>query len=67
MIPNLKSIKFIPNNIKINITNELCKDIKFVGYRQISNDYRITVIEFSSKQRIWFLKHEILSDRRLVF
>jgi len=59
MTTSLKNIKFIPKNVKTRIVDELYKQITLVGYKKVSINHQIRVIELSSKQRIWFLKHEI--------
>nr|ARW69903.1 cytochrome b6-f complex subunit PetP [Polysiphonia teges] len=60
MLKNLKSMKLIPQIIRILIANELYRETKLIGYRKVSKYYKIRVVEFSSKKRMWFFKHEIL-------
>ena len=62
MLTNLRSIKFIPNSIKKLMINEIHHQIKFTGYRNVSQYYKLRVVEFSNKKRMWFLEYEILSD-----
>lgn len=52
-------INNLPRKIKIKIIDYLSKNILLVGYKKISEQYRIPIIELSNKQRIWVLKHEI--------
>nr|YP_009398076.1 cytochrome b6-f complex subunit PetP [Gredgaria maugeana]ARW67262.1 cytochrome b6-f complex subunit PetP [Gredgaria maugeana] len=56
----LVKIKFIPNNIKKRISEKLYKNLKFVGYKKISKDHTIPIIQFLNKKRIWILMKEIL-------
>nr|YP_010851250.1 cytochrome b6-f complex subunit PetP [Aphanocladia delicatula]WGH14260.1 cytochrome b6-f complex subunit PetP [Aphanocladia delicatula] len=56
----LVKIKFIPNNIKKKISEKLYKSLKFVGYKKISKDHIVPIIQFSNKKRIWILIKEIV-------
>nr|WGH13074.1 cytochrome b6-f complex subunit PetP [Echinothamnion sp.] len=56
----LVKIKFIPNNIKKKINEKLYKNLKLVGYKKISQDHTIPIIQFSNKRRIWLLNRELL-------
>ena len=62
MLTNLRSIKFIPNSVKKLVINEINHQIKLTGHRNVSQHYKLQVIEFTNKKRMWFLEYEILSD-----
>nr|ARW63756.1 cytochrome b6-f complex subunit PetP [Chondria sp. (in: red algae)] len=53
------TINNIPSKIKERIIKHFFKKISLVGYKKISTQCKIPVIEFSNKTRIWVLKHEI--------
>nr|YP_009392083.1 cytochrome b6-f complex subunit PetP [Periphykon beckeri]ARW60431.1 cytochrome b6-f complex subunit PetP [Periphykon beckeri] len=55
----LIKINFIPNSIKKKINEYLQKKLKFVGYKQISTNQMIPILEFPNKQRIWIIKKEV--------
>nr|YP_010850458.1 cytochrome b6-f complex subunit PetP [Lophurella caespitosa]WGH13271.1 cytochrome b6-f complex subunit PetP [Lophurella caespitosa] len=56
----LVKIKFIPNNIKKKFNEKPYKNLKLVGYKEISRNDIMPIIQFSNKKRIWLLKEEIL-------
>ena len=54
------NIKFIPKNIKYKVTERSLNKLKFVGYKQITHNCVIPLIQLPNKKRIWLLKQEII-------
>nr|YP_009397672.1 cytochrome b6-f complex subunit PetP [Dipterosiphonia australica]ARW66858.1 cytochrome b6-f complex subunit PetP [Dipterosiphonia australica] len=49
-------IKFIPNKI---INANQYRNLKFIGYKQITKYHIGLIIQLSNKKRVWILKYEI--------
>nr|YP_009398282.1 cytochrome b6-f complex subunit PetP [Thaumatella adunca]ARW67468.1 cytochrome b6-f complex subunit PetP [Thaumatella adunca] len=55
----LINIKFIPKKIKLEIIKNIYCDLQIVGYKKIHNGYKIPIVQFPNKKRIWILNYEI--------
>nr|YP_009122181.1 ORF87-like protein [Vertebrata lanosa]AJH65939.1 ORF87-like protein [Vertebrata lanosa] len=51
-------IKFIPTKIKKVLVKNQCARFQIKGYKKISAK-KISIVEFTNKNRIWVLKEEI--------
>nr|YP_009394159.1 cytochrome b6-f complex subunit PetP [Rhodomela confervoides]ARW62721.1 cytochrome b6-f complex subunit PetP [Rhodomela confervoides] len=58
------SLKIIPNKISKKIIKHVYDNLKVVGYKQISHRYKVPIIQFPDKRRVWVLKYEIKSKLR---
>nr|YP_009397470.1 cytochrome b6-f complex subunit PetP [Dasyclonium flaccidum]ARW66656.1 cytochrome b6-f complex subunit PetP [Dasyclonium flaccidum] len=59
MNKSLIHINRLPTKIRIRITRLISSKLYFIGYKKISNKYKVPIIQLQNSTRIWMLKKEI--------
>lgn len=61
----LVNIRKIPIKTKLQIIKCINQESHIVGYKKIHKNYKATIIEFKDYTRIWMLRDEIKTNKRI--
>nr|YP_009654397.1 cytochrome b6-f complex subunit PetP [Pleurostichidium falkenbergii]QCH39684.1 cytochrome b6-f complex subunit PetP [Pleurostichidium falkenbergii] len=45
------------------MSEHLYREVKFVGYKKVSDYHVLHIVELANKERIWLLKYEIMCSK----